>query len=77
VLALTKARAGFFTLWRVPRLAFGQEIKSAEHFNFLMIEKTGIAGVHFHPYIRYSVTGDIESMESVIEKAFAEANVLY
>lgn len=72
-----KPKAGFFTLWRVPKKAFGQKIETAAEFNFLMIERTGIAGVHFHPYIRYSVTGDIESMSPVIERAFAEANVSY
>jgi len=31
--------AGFFTLWQRPDQAFGQVIKDAEHFNYLMIEK--------------------------------------
>jgi LL-diaminopimelate aminotransferase len=77
MLLAVEPKAGFFTLWRVPKKAFGQDIKDAEEFNFLMIEKTGIAGVHFHPYIRYSVTGDIEKMQNVIEEAFAKANVSY
>jgi LL-diaminopimelate aminotransferase len=72
-----KPKAGFFSLWNVPKMAFGQKIETAEQFNFLMIEETGIVGVHFHPYIRYSVTGDIEAMSSVIERAFAKANVSY
>jgi hypothetical protein len=42
-----------------------------------MIEKTGVVGVHFEPYIRYSVTGDIEAMAKVIDGAFAQAEVGY
>jgi hypothetical protein len=42
-----------------------------------MIEKTGVVGVHFEPYIRYSVTGDIEAMADVIEKAFVAAKIGY
>lgn len=72
-----KPRAGFFTLWKIPKMAFGQKIESAEQFNLMMIKTTGLAGVNFHPYIRYSVTGDIESMKDVIEGAFAKANVSY
>jgi len=70
-------KAGFFTLWKVPKVAFGQKIKNAEHFNSLMIENTGIVGVHFDPYIRYSVTGDIEAVSGDIERAFVKANVSY
>jgi LL-diaminopimelate aminotransferase len=69
--------AGFFTLWQRPDQAFGQVIKDAEHFNYLMIEKTGVVGVHFEPYIRYSVTGDIEAMANLIDGAFAQAEVGY
>jgi aspartate/methionine/tyrosine aminotransferase len=69
--------AGFFTLWKRPDRAFGEEIKDAEHFNYLMIEKTGVVGVHFEPYIRYSVTGDIEAMAGVIEDAFVKSKVGY
>jgi LL-diaminopimelate aminotransferase len=69
--------AGFFTLWKRPDKAFGEEIKDAQHFNFLMIEKTGIVGVHFEPYIRYAVTGDIEAMTGIIEAAFSKAEIAY
>jgi LL-diaminopimelate aminotransferase len=69
--------AGFFTLWKRPDEAFGENIRNSEHFNFLMIEKTGVVGVHFEPYIRYAVTGDIEGMAAVIEDAFAKAKVVY
>ena len=67
--------AGFFTLWKRPNQAFGQPIKTAEEFNFLMIERTGLVGVHFDPYIRYAVCGDVEAMIGDIEAAFAVAQV--
>lgn len=69
--------AGFFTLWKCPKVAFGEKIKDAEHFNFLMVERTGVVGVHFDPYIRYAVTSDIEAMASEIEEAFKKAAVSY
>jgi len=70
--------AGFFTLWRVPDRAFGKEIRSAEHFNFLMIERTGLIGVHFEPYfIRYAVCADVEALGESIGDAFSEAKVSY
>jgi LL-diaminopimelate aminotransferase len=70
-------KAGFFTLWLVPKRAFNQDIVDAKHFNSLMIEKTGIVGVPFHPYIRYAVTIDIDSIADIIRKAFEEAYVYY
>jgi len=69
--------AGFFTLWEAPKMAFGKRVESAREFNFLMIEQTGVVGVHFNPYIRYSVTGDIEGMAGSIAHAFSEARVSY
>jgi LL-diaminopimelate aminotransferase len=75
-LALEPA-AGFFTLWLIPTRAFGQTIKSAEHFNFLMIERTGIVGVHFPGYVRYAVCADIDAMAKEIEEAFTQAEVSY
>jgi LL-diaminopimelate aminotransferase len=72
-----KPGAGFFTLWLVPKMAFGKKIKDAQLFNFLMIERTGVVGVHFHPYIRYAVTGDVEAMAPQIEAAFNSAKVSY
>jgi LL-diaminopimelate aminotransferase len=69
--------AGFFTLWKRPDTAFGEAIRDAEHFNYLMIEKTGVVGVHFEPYMRYSVTSDIEGWAKIIEDAFAAAKVSY
>ena len=70
-------KAGFFSLWKTPREAFGQLIRSAEQFNFLMIEKTGVVGVHFEPYMRYAVTGNIEAYADSINSAFREARVSY
>jgi LL-diaminopimelate aminotransferase len=75
-LALEPA-AGFFTLWLIPTHAFGQKIESAEHFNFLMIERTGVVGVHFPGYVRYAVCADIDAMAKEIEEAFIQAEVSY
>lgn len=71
--------AGFFSLWLTPTEAFGQPIENAEQFNYLMIEKTGVAGVHFGKYIRYSVTAPVEDPEwrKAIENAFEKAEVKY
>jgi aspartate/methionine/tyrosine aminotransferase len=72
-----KPNAGFFTLWKLPNKAFGKKIKNAQAFNFLMIEKTGIVGVHFDPYIRYAVCGDIDAMAEIIDEGFKQAAVEY
>src|SRR3989344_1045109 len=74
-----KPKAGFFTLWKVPRVAFGQSVINAEHFNRLMIAETGIVGVHFHPYIRYAVTSPIEEFDfmQAIVAGFKKAQVSY
>lgn len=70
--------AGFFTLWMVPSCAFEQRIRNAEQFNYLMIEHTGVIGVHFEPsYIRYAVCEDIGSAANQIEAAFEKARVSY
>ena len=69
--------AGFFTLWMVPDHAFGRRVESAEHFNFMMIEETGVVGVHFPGYVRYAVCGDVDAMAEGIEAAFARAQVSY
>ncbi|HEX9871413.1 MAG TPA: aminotransferase class I/II-fold pyridoxal phosphate-dependent enzyme [Candidatus Tectomicrobia bacterium] len=75
-LALEPA-AGFFTLWLIPTRAFGKTIEGAEHFNFLMIEHTGVVGVHFPGYVRYAVCADIDAMAKEIEEAFMQAEVSY
>lgn len=69
--------AGFFTLWKTPKQAFGRDIETAQEFNFLMIERTGVVGVHFDPFIRYAVTGEVEKMTEPIERAFLKAKVSY
>ncbi|MBC7387099.1 MAG: pyridoxal phosphate-dependent aminotransferase [Cryobacterium sp.] len=70
--------SGFFTLWLTPDEAFGVDlvkesnargIPKAELFNRLVIEKTGIVGVHFsgpkdesgfgESFIRYAVCTDV------------------
>jgi len=70
-------RAGFFTLWLRPRMAFGMPINDADQFNSLMIAKTGVVGVPFEPYIRYAVTSDVEAMAGDIKEAFKKAEVSY
>jgi LL-diaminopimelate aminotransferase len=70
-------KAGFFTLWLTPKVAFGQEIGDAETFNNLMIERTGIVGVPFGEYIRYAVTSAVEAWVEPLESGFALANVSY
>jgi len=69
--------AGFFTLWMVPTRAFGKRIESAEQFNFMMIEETGVVGVHFPGYVRYAVCGDVAGMAAEIGAAFERAAVSY
>lgn len=62
--------AGFFTLWKTPREAFGQKLPEEnrhEAFNRAVITETGIVGVHFlapgdagpEPLIRYAVCADV------------------
>ena len=72
-------KAGFFTLWKCPKEAFCEEVRDAKHFNFMMIERTGIVGVHFHPYIRYAVVAPIEKPDFIeaIGMAFDAARVEY
>ncbi|PCI37484.1 MAG: hypothetical protein COB53_06415 [Elusimicrobia bacterium] len=73
--------AGFFTLWKVPKKAFGKEVGEPAHeaFNRLVIEETGIVGVHFRgpgangegeSFIRYAVCDDVLSPE--FQKRFEE-----
>jgi len=39
--------AGFFTLWKFQN-SIGTQVETTEHFNRLMIENTGVVGVHFN-----------------------------
>jgi len=75
-LALEPA-AGFFTLWKTPTRAFDTPVRDAEHFNSMMIEATGVVGVHFAPYVRYAVCADVEAVAGEIEEAFRKARVSY
>ena len=70
-------RAGFFTLWDTPTKAFGQAINSGEQFNFMMIERTGVVGVHFGDALRYAVCADIGAMADDLQAAFQAADVSY
>ena len=70
-------RAGFYTLWESPKQAFGTSISGAEEFNFMMIEKTGVVGVHFANYLRYAVCADVDAMHADLEAAFKSARVSY
>ena len=70
--------AGFFTLWKTPKEAFGRALPEEnrhEAFNRAVISETGIVGVHFsatdaqgrpEPLIRYAVCAD------VLDAAFRE-----
>ena len=64
--------AGFFTLWKTPKRAFGKAVGEPAHeaFNRLVIEETGIVGVPFRgpgshgageALIRYAVCDDVLS----------------
>ncbi|MBT6429305.1 MAG: aminotransferase class I/II-fold pyridoxal phosphate-dependent enzyme, partial [Rhodospirillaceae bacterium] len=70
-------RAGFYTLWDTPSEAFGQPISSGEEFNFLMIEKTGVVGVHFGNALRYAVCADVAAIQDDLLAAFKSAEVSY
>ena len=75
-LAITPS-AGFYTLWETPTRAFGRPVESAEAFNFVMIEETGVVGVHFASYLRYAVCADVAVMSADLEAAFRKAKVSY
>lgn len=70
-------RAGFYTLWETPSEAFGEPIESGEQFNFMMIEKTGVVGVHFGDFLRYAVCADVNTMQAELKAAFDAAAVSY
>ncbi|MGE3541314.1 MAG: aminotransferase class I/II-fold pyridoxal phosphate-dependent enzyme [Candidatus Tectimicrobiota bacterium] len=69
--------AGFYTLWLIPTRAFGKPVADAQQFNFMMIEETGLVGVHFPGYMRYAVCADVEAVAPEIEAAFRQASVAY
>ena len=43
----------------------------------MMIEKTGVVGVHFANYLRYAVCADVDAMHADLEAAFKSARVSY
>jgi LL-diaminopimelate aminotransferase len=69
--------AGFYTLWETPSEAFGVPVSSAEQFNFMMIENTGVVGVHFGDFLRYAVCADVAAMADDLKTAFEAAAALY
>ena len=69
--------AGFYTLWETPSEAFGERVGSAEQFNFMMIENTGVVGVHFGDFLRYAVCADVGAMQENLKAAFEAAAVSY
>jgi LL-diaminopimelate aminotransferase len=72
-----RPQAGFFTLWEAPTRAFGQAMDDAAQFNFAMIDRAGIVGVHFSNYVRYAVCADVAAVESDLRAAFQSAQVSY
>ena len=72
-----QTRAGFFTLWDTPTQAFGETISSGEQFNFAMIDRTGVVGVHFGNAMRYAVCADVAAMADDLRAAFRSAEVSY
>ena len=43
----------------------------------MMIEETGVVGVHFPGYVRYAVCADIEAMRRQLDDAFGKAHISY
>ena len=83
--------AGFFTLWKTPRSAFGRELPAEnrhEAFNRAVISETGIVGVHFNgqdeagkpePLIRYAVCADVldPAFQRRLEEGLARLKPVY
>lgn len=79
--------AGFFTLWMTPDEAFGIDLRAEaerrgmgrhELYNRMVIERTGIVGVHFagpagsdEAFIRYAVCTDV--LAPAFQERFARA----
>ncbi len=83
--------AGFFTLWKTPKEAFGKKLPEEnrhEAFNRAVITETGIVGVHFsgfdaagapEPLIRYAVCADVldEKFQRRLEAGLARLKPVY
>lgn len=84
-------QAGFFTLWKTPKAAFGKELPAEgrhEAFNRAVITETGIVGVHFsapgadgapEPLIRYAVCADVlaPAFQARLEAGLARIKPVY
>ena len=73
-------KATFFSLWKVPRFAFGEEVMDAEHFCKLLIKEAKIVLIPFGDYVRVSVAAyPMEEVEKALAvfRAFEKANVVY
>ncbi len=83
--------AGFFTLWKTPKEAFGKPLPPEnrhEAFNRAVIAETGIVGVHFsgfdaagepEPLIRYAVCADVldRKFQKRLEAGLARIKPVY
>ena len=83
--------AGFFTLWKTPKEAFGKPLPEEnrhEAFNRAVIAETGIVGVHFmapgdsgkpEPLIRYAVCADVldAKFQKRLEEGLARLKPVY
>lgn len=82
--------AGFFTLWKTPKEAFGKPLPAEnrhEAFNRAVISETGIVGVHFlapgddgpEPLIRYAVCADVldPKFQKRLEEGLARLKPVY
>lgn len=86
-----ETQAGFFTLWKTPKSAFGKELPAEgrhEAFNRAVITETGIVGVHFsapgadgapEPLIRYAVCADVlaPAFQARLEAGLARLKPVY
>ena len=73
-------KATFFSLWKVPCFAFGEGVKSAEHFCNLLIKNTGIVLMPFGDYVRVSVAEypiEEPGKAFAVYRAFEKAEVKY
>jgi aspartate/methionine/tyrosine aminotransferase len=74
-----ESNSGFFTFYHAPSYAFNKKTRNGKEFNQIMIENTGLVGVHFGEYIRYSVSTCNFTIEDnkAITNAFNRARVSY
>jgi aspartate/methionine/tyrosine aminotransferase len=73
-------KATFFSLWEVPRFAFGESVIDAEHFCNLLIKETGVVLMPFGNYVRVAVAEypmEEEKKALAVYRAFEKAKVIY